>query len=115
MERFERIERYEELFDSSKTAVGDIINAYDEYIRAIATYFDAKKKYTAALKQFEQAQPNMHSLEMYYTGDEWKSDYEADEAGELPKSMKRGVLSQDGINDLLDENNKILEMLKTIH
>lgn len=29
-------------------------------------------------------------------------DYEADEAGLLPADLKRGVLSQDGIDDLLE-------------
>ena len=40
-------------------------------------------------------------LDEYYTSGEWREDYEADEAGLLPKDMKRGVLSQDGVYDLL--------------
>ena len=46
--------------------------------------------------------PELKELEDYYTSPEWKEDYEADEAGLLPEGLKRGVLSQDGINDLLD-------------
>lgn len=42
-------------------------------------------------------------LDEYYTSGEWLEDYEADEAGLLPKDMKRGVLSQDGLYDLLEE------------
>ena len=41
-------------------------------------------------------------LEDYYTSGEWRADYEADEAGLLPKDLKRGVLSQDGVYDLLE-------------
>ena len=41
-------------------------------------------------------------LEAYYTSGEWREDYEADERGELPPDMKRGVLSQDALYDLLD-------------
>ena len=43
-----------------------------------------------------------------------KGDYAADEAGQLPEGLKRGVLSQDGINDLLDKNMEIMELLKTV-
>lgn len=45
----------------------------------------------------------------YYEGGQWLLDYQADERGELPAELKRGVLSQDGIWDLLadlDENTK---------
>ena len=42
-------------------------------------------------------------LEAYYTSGEWKQDFAADEAGLLPKGLKRGVLSEDGIYNLLEE------------
>ena len=41
-------------------------------------------------------------LEEYYTSGEWRADYEADEAGLFPVDLKRGVLSQDGVYDLLE-------------
>ena len=40
-------------------------------------------------------------LEAYYTGGQWLADYERDERGEWPADLKRGVLSQDGLYDLL--------------
>ena len=42
-------------------------------------------------------------LEAYYSSGEWREDYEADELGELPPDLKRGVLSQDALYDLLEE------------
>lgn len=42
-------------------------------------------------------------LNAYYTSGEWREDYEADERGELPPDLKRGVLSQDALYDLLEE------------
>ena len=42
-------------------------------------------------------------LEDYYSSGEWRKDYETDEAGLLPAGLKRGVLSQDGVYDLLAE------------
>ena len=48
-------------------------------------------------------------LEKYYTSDAWKRDFAADEAGLLPMELKRGVLSEDGIYDLLERNKDLLE------
>lgn len=42
------------------------------------------------------------ALTTYYTSGEWLEDYEADERGELPPNLKRGVLSQDALYDLLE-------------
>ena len=39
----------------------------------------------------------------YYLGGQWLLDYQADERGELPRALKRGVLSQDGLWNLLTE------------
>ena len=44
-------------------------------------------------------------LDTYYTSGEWREDYEADERGELPPDLKRGVLSQDALYDLLEEKH----------
>ncbi len=43
----------------------------------------------------------MEALGHYYTSGEWREDYEADERGEFPPDLKRGVLSQDALYDLL--------------
>lgn len=42
-------------------------------------------------------------LSAYYSSDAWKRDFTTDEAGLLPKDLKRGVLSEDGIYSLLEE------------
>ena len=42
-------------------------------------------------------------LRDYYSGGQWLLDYEAEERGELPEDLKRGVLSQDGLWNLLEE------------
>ena len=41
-------------------------------------------------------------LDEYYTSDGWKWDFSLDEAGLLPANLKCGVLSEDGIYNLLD-------------
>ena len=42
------------------------------------------------------------ALDAYYTSGQWLEDYTADENGELPPDLKRGVLSQDALYDLLE-------------
>ncbi|MBR4627209.1 MAG: DUF4298 domain-containing protein [Ruminococcus sp.] len=44
----------------------------------------------------------LSALSSYYGSAAWKRDFAADEAGLLPKELKRGVLSEDGIYDLLE-------------
>ncbi|MBR5572579.1 MAG: DUF4298 domain-containing protein [Oscillospiraceae bacterium] len=45
----------------------------------------------------------LRRLRRYYEGGQWLRDYALDEAGLLPRELKRGVLSQDGVYDLLTE------------
>lgn len=45
----------------------------------------------------------LEELRRYYEGGQWLLDYQADERGELPRDLKRGVLSQDGVWNLLAE------------
>ena len=48
-------------------------------------------------------QTKVKVLTAYYESDLWMQDYERDEAGEFPADLKRGVLSQDTVYDLLTE------------
>ena len=41
-------------------------------------------------------------LDAYYTSGEWLEDYEADERGDFPPDLKRGVLAQDALYELLE-------------
>ena len=67
----------------------------------------------AALPQYEAAQELLRQLGDYMEQD-WMADYEADEAGELPKDLKRGVLSQDGLYDLLFGARQLRERLREL-
>ena len=42
-------------------------------------------------------------LTEYYFGPQWRQDFEADEAGLLPPGLKRGVLAEDTLYNLLTE------------
>ena len=93
MTRIERITHMETLFDKSEEVV---------------------KRLEAALKDFAKLEHDIAKLEAYYNSPQWRKDFEADEAGKLPKDLKRGVLSEDGIYDLLSDYQCLKDQIRTI-
>ena len=51
----------------------------------------------------ETIREDVRLLDEYYRSPLWREDFEADEAGELPEDLPRGVLSEDGIYNSLEE------------
>ncbi|MBO4289928.1 MAG: DUF4298 domain-containing protein [Lachnospiraceae bacterium] len=69
----------------------------------------------AALEEYNAAQNDLQKLAAYYSGPNWWKDFDADEAGRLPKDLPRGVLSEDGVFDLLEANRAVqIELAKTV-
>ena len=80
---------------------------YDELTRVMARLDEAVNKY----KDFKD---ELEVLKDYMDSGEWKEDYEADEAGQLPSDLKRGVLSEDGLYNLLHDADKIIAHVKEV-
>ena len=93
MTREERITYYEEILDQTAAAIRNLEAALDEY---------------------EAICPLLQELERDYTGPEWKADFDADAAGTLPQDLKRGVLSEDGIDDVLGGFRDLEERLAAL-
>lgn len=49
----------------------------------------------------------INKLSNYYSNGDWMYDYDLDDKKMLPHELKRGVLSQDGLYDLLCEVNSL--------
>lgn len=64
------------------------------------------------MEEYEDFQSEIQKLEAYYTSQQWKDDLAADEAGEFPDKLKRGVLSEDGIWNMLERNRELMERIK---
>lgn len=90
MKRIDRISRMEGLFDKSNEVI---------------------QKLETALEDFANLQPDIAELEAYYDSGDWRKDFEADEAGKLPKDLKRGVLSEDGLWNLLEMYRELKETI----
>ena len=67
---------------------------------------------SAALENYEAVQEDISALEQYYGSEAWKQDFAADEAGLLPADLKRGVLSEDGIWNLLSDARELDKRIK---
>lgn len=65
-----------------------------------------------ALRRYEEIQDNYYDLENYYVSTQWMTDYEADEAGAIPSDLKRGVLSEDTVYDLLTEHRELMARMQ---
>ena len=72
----------------------------------------AVKRLTAALDKYEAVLVDIMALDEYYGSELWRQDLADDEAGRLPEGLKRGVLSEDGIWNLLTDCKKLNERLK---
>ena len=97
MEQIERIQHYESLLDR----IAPVLENLEE-----------------ALDAFDGIQDDVKELSAYYESDEWRDDFEADDAGKLPADLKRGVLSEDGIYDVLSDHYaltvRLLDTVSTI-
>ena len=86
------------------TRICEMETIYKEASASLSRLRDAWEEYrTLALRLAE--------LESYYTGPLWRADYEADEASLLPQDLPRGVLSQDGVYDLLAQRDQLLRQI----
>ena len=92
MEQIERIRCMEQLFDFVSESIMELPTTLDKY---------------------DKIQEAIAILSDYYSSYEWKQDYADDEAGLLPKDLKRGVLSEDGIWNLLSDWRLLEKELKS--
>ena len=73
------------------------IEKYENIMREAEMMLDGRTEYKE-----DAMQDMIDELTAYYGSREWKKDFADDEAGRLPEDLKRGVLSEDGIYDLIE-------------
>ena len=92
-QQIERITEMESCLNESAAAISDLIDAVEKYEASADSYY---------------------LLGEYYGSDAWMKDYEADEQGKLPDDLKRGVLSEDAVYDLITEHDALMVRLQKI-
>ncbi len=89
----ERIKYFESIYDEVSQSIESLKNNLDQY---------------------EESLSKLKELKDYYNSSKYMEDYTLDEKGMIPKDLKRGILSEDGIDDLLIENIELKERLKNL-
>jgi len=91
MEQIERIKMMEQRLERAASAVMEL---------------------SAALDKYEAVQDDLKTLNEYYGSKQWKQDFADDEAGRLPADLKRGVLSEDALWNLLSDVRELNSRLR---
>ena len=90
MNQIERIQYYEKILDEAKFAI---------------------RKLDEALENYLNLQEEIKELEDYYDSPLWMKDYRDDEEGKLPYDLKRGVLSEDGVYNVLADHGRLQDFI----
>ena len=93
MDQLARISRMEQHLNEASAAIRALSEAAEGYI---------------------QVQEQLRELTAYYESPQWLRDYDDDCAGKLPEDLRRGVLSEDGIYNMLLEQRSTMELLEQI-
>lgn len=89
----QRIVAMEAAFDRTAAAVKNLMDALDAY---------------------ETVRVDIDRLTDYLDSGAWREDFEADEAGFVPGDLKRGVLSEDALYNLLGDIVSLHEQMQEI-
>lgn len=89
----ERIKTAETAFDRASSAVDNLETALDDYL---------------------EAEEDLSMLTAYLSSEERRFAVTADEAGQLPADLKRGVLSEDGIWNLLEKHGELISVMEKL-
>ncbi len=92
-ERIRHVARMEEICDKCGNAVGELLRAAE---------------------CFQSLEPELRILEEYYLSPAWLEDRDADQAGRIPGDLKRGILAEDTIYDLLTDVERMKHLLKEL-
>lgn len=87
----------------------EIIVRIQQMEAILDTLQEAFRRDPGSVWQDETLRDLLRQLTAYYDGAQWLRDYETDEAGLLPKDLKRGVLSEDAVYNFLADISRIKE------
>ncbi len=83
----------EEILDNATLVIDNLNEAIDRYLEIV---------------------PDIEKLMEYSQSEHFMRDYEADEMETLPSDLKRGVLSEDGVSDLIEKQALLFEKAERI-
>ncbi len=103
METGEKMDMVREMTDQEKR----VVRYEEEFDRCLGIV----EKLREAIECFDGISDDIDDLNRYYSNGEWRKDFEDDENGLISRDIKRGVLSEDGLYDLLSLYDEMKERL----
>ena len=93
MEQIERITYMEQILDEATEAVSSL---------------------SEALEKYSAIQDKLQELAAYYSSEQWRQDFDDDSAGKIPNNLKRGVLSEDAVYNLLADATRLEDQINAL-
>ena len=93
MEPIERITYMEQILDEATEAISSLSEALEKYV---------------------VIQDKLQELAIYYSSEQWRQDFDDDSSGKIPSNLKRGVLSEDAVYNLLADLTRLEEQMKEL-
>ena len=93
MEQIERITYMERILDEATEAVSSL---------------------SESLEKYSAVQDKLQELAAYYSSKQWRQDFDDDSAGKIPCDLKRGVLSEDAVYNLLTDVTRLEDQMKKL-
>ncbi len=91
LSQIERVARMEQLHDKSRDAVYSLLEAAEKY---------------------NAARAGLRELTEYYESPLWMKDFFDEREDVFPKDMKRGILAEDTVYDLLTDEMRLMQILE---
>ena len=93
-------------FSGAKDADGDFCMTWSD--AQLSRIEEQEARLDRILATDDPSAEDLRLLAAYYDGPLWRTDFESDEAGQIPEQIKRGVLSEDAIYDVLTSYEEML-------
>ena len=93
MEQIERITYMEQILDEATEALYSL---------------------SEALEKYSAVQDKLQELISYYSSEQWRQDFDDDSAGKIPCDLKRGVLSEDAVYNLLTDVTRLEDQMNAL-
>ena len=93
MEQSERITNMEQILDEATEAFSSL---------------------SKALEKYSAVQNKLEELNAYYSSEQWRQDFDDDSAGKIPINLKRGVLSEDAVYNLLADATRLEDQINAL-
>ena len=93
-------------FTASKEENGDLRMTWSD--AQLSRIEDQEARLDRILAAEKPSLDDLRALEAYYESPLWRMDSESDEAGQIPEQVKRGILSEDAIYDVLTTYEEML-------